>query len=79
MRYDVEMKTNRELGEKAGEIRGLKIGEKRGRIEGEKTGRKNEKKAVIKNLHKLNIPIEKIAQAVELKEEEVKAILNGKK
>ena len=35
MRYDVEMKTNRELGEKEGEIRGLKIGEKRGRIEGE--------------------------------------------
>ena len=79
MRYDVEMKTNRELGEKTGEIRGLKIGEKRGRIEGEKTGRENEKKAVIKNLHKLNIPIEKIAQAVELKEEEVKAILNEKK
>ena len=79
MRYDVEMKTNRELGEKEGEIRGLKIGEKRGRIEGEKNGRENEKKNVIKNLHKLNIPIEKIAQAVELKEEEVKAILNEKK
>ena len=77
--YDVEMKTNRELGEKEGEIRGLKIGEKRGRIEGEKNGRENEKKNVIKNLHKLNIPIEKIAQAVELKEEEVKAILNEKK
>ena len=44
MRYDVEMKTNRELGEKEGEIRGLKIGEKRGRIEGEKNGRENEKK-----------------------------------
>ena len=44
-----------------------------------KTGRENEKKAVIKNLHKLNIPIEKIAQAVELKEEEVKAFLNEKK
>ena len=71
MRYDVEMKTNRELGEKEGEIRGLKIGEKR--------GRENEKKAVIKNLHKLNIPIEKIAKAVELKEEEVKAFLNEKK
>ena len=79
MRYDVEMKTNRELGEKEGEIRGLKIGEKRGRIEGEKRGRENEKKNVIKNLHKLNIPIEKIAQAVELKEKEVKAILNEKK
>ena len=79
MRYDVEMKTNRELGEKAGEIRGLKIGEKRGRIEGEKNGRENEKKNVIKNLHKLNIPIEKIAQAVELNEEEVKAFLNEKK
>ena len=79
MRYDVEMKTNRELGEKEGEIRGLKIGEKRGRIEGEKNGRENEKKNVIKNLHKLNIPIEKIAKAVELKEEEVKAFLNEKK
>ena len=79
MRYDVEMKTNRELGEKEGEIRGLKIGEARGRIEGEKTGRENEKKNVIKNLHKLNIPIEKIAKAVELNEEDVKAILNEKK
>ena len=79
MRYDVEMKTNRELGEKEGEIRGLKIGEKRGRIEGEKNGRENEKKNVIKNLHKLNIPIEKIAQAVELNEEEEKAFLNEKK
>ena len=68
MRYDVEMKTNRELGEKAGEIRGLKIGEKR--------GRENEKKNVIKNLHKLNIPIEKIAKAVELTEKEVEEILS---
>ena len=31
------------------------------------------------NLHKLNIPIEKIAKAVELNEEEVKAFLNEKK
>ena len=79
MRYNVEMKTNRELGEKEGEARGLRIGETRGRIEGEKTGRENEKKNVIKNLHKLNIPIEKIAKAVELNEEDVKAILNEKK
>ena len=56
MRYNVEMKTNRELGEK--------------------TGRENEKKAVIKNLHKLNIPIEKIAKAVELTEKEVEEILS---
>ena len=63
MRYDVEMKTNRELGEKAGE----------------KRGRENEKRNVVKNLHKLNIPIEKIAKAVELNEEDVKAILNEKK
>ena len=56
MRYDVEMKTNRELGEK--------------------TGRENEKKAVIRNLHKLNIPIEKIAKAVELTEKEVEEILS---
>ena len=68
MRYNVEMKTNRELGEKEGEARGLKIGETR--------GRENEKKAVIKNLHKLNIPIEKIAVAVELTEKEVEEILS---
>ena len=38
----------------------------------------NEKKKVIKNLHKLNIPIEKIAKAVELTEKEVKEILSNK-
>ena len=62
MRYDVEMKTNRELGEKAGE----------------KRGRENEKRNVVKNLHKLNIPIEKIAKAVELSEKEVEEILSKK-
>ena len=36
MRYNVEMKTNRELGEKEGEARGLKIGKEQGRKE-EKT------------------------------------------
>ena len=61
MRYDVEMKTNRELGEKAGE----------------KRGRENEKRNVVKNLHKLNIPIEKIAKAVELSEKEVEEILSN--
>lgn len=35
----------------------------------------NEKKKVIKNLYKLNIPIEQIAQAVELTEKEVEEIL----
>ena len=60
MRYDVEMKTNRELGEKAGE----------------KRGRENEKRNVVKNLHKLNIPIEKIAKAVELSEKGVEEILS---
>ena len=60
MRYDVEMKTNRELGEKAGE----------------KRGRENEKRNVVKNLHKLNIPIEKIAKAAELSEKEVEEILS---
>ena len=60
MRYDVEMKTNRELGEKAGE----------------KRGRENEKRNVVKNLHKLNIPIEKIAKAVELTEKEVEEVLS---
>ena len=71
MRYDVEMKTNRELGEKAGEIRGLKIGEKRGRIEGEKTT----KEKIVKALKNMNLSIEQIAQAVELTEKEVEKIL----
>ncbi len=56
MRYDVEMKTNRELGEKEGEARGLKIGEEHGRKE-----KKNYKKFT-----RFNIPIEKIAKAVEI-------------
>ena len=67
MRYNVEMETNRKIGEKEGEARG--------REEGEKAGRENEKRNVIKNLHKLNIPIEQIAQAVELTEKEVEEIL----
>ena len=71
MRYNVEMETNRELGEKEGEARGRREGKK----EGEKLGRKNEKRNVIKNLHKLNIPIEQIAQVVELTEKEVEEIL----
>ena len=71
MRYNVEMETNRELGEKEGEARGRREGKKAG----EKLGRKNEKRNVIKNLHKLNIPIEQIAQAVELTEKEVEEIL----
>ena len=74
MRYNVEMETNRELGEKEGEARGRREGKK----EGEKLGRKNEKRKVIKNLHKLNIPIEQIAQAVELTEKEVEEILKEK-
>ena len=67
MRYNVEMETNRKIGEKEGE--------KLGRVEGETAGRENEKRNVIKNLHKLNIPIEQIAQAVELTEKEVEEIL----
>ena len=64
MRYNVEMKTNRELGEKEGE--------KRGREE----GRKDKEIQIIKKLYSVNMPIEKIAEIVELKEEEVKKILN---
>ena len=42
-------------------------------------GIEKEKKAVIKKLHELNISIEQIAKVVELKEEDVKEILNDKK
>ena len=45
-----------------------------GLVTGEKIGIEKEKKAVIKKLHELNIPIEQIAKVVELKEE-----LNDKK
>lgn len=50
-----------------------------GLVTGEKIGIEKEKKAVIKKLHELNIPIEQIAKVVELEEEEVKEILNDKK
>ena len=46
---------------------------------GEQIGIEKEKKSVIKKLYELNIPIEQIAKVVELKEEEVKEILNDKK
>lgn len=36
----------------------------------------NEKKNIIKNLHKLNIPIEQISKAVNLSEKEIKEILS---
>ena len=48
-------------------------------VTGEKIGIEKEKKAVIKKLYELNISIEQIAKVVELKEEDVKAILNEKK
>ena len=58
LRYDGEMKTNRELGEKEGEARGLKIGKEQ--------GRKEEKAKIIKKLYSLNIPIEKISEITEM-------------
>ncbi len=71
MRYNVEMETNREIGEKEGEARGLKIGEERG----EKRGRKDREIEIVKKLHSLDTPIEKIAEIVELSIEEVKKII----
>ena len=47
-------------------------------LEKAKKEAENGKKKVIKNLHKLNIPIEQIAKAVELTEKEVKEILSNK-
>ena len=57
----------------------LKKEAKEAREKGEQIGIEKEKKAVIKKLHELNISIEQIAKVVELKEEEVKEILNDKK
>ena len=67
MRYDVEMKTNRELGEKEGEARGLKIGKEQ--------GRKEEITKIIKKLYSLNIPIEKISEITEMCIEDVQKIV----
>jgi predicted transposase/invertase (TIGR01784 family) len=71
MRYNVEMKTNRELGEKEGEARGREEGRREGRREGEKTT----KEKIVKALKNMNLSIEQIAQAVELTEKEVEKIL----
>ena len=59
MRYNVEMKTNRELGEK----------------EWRKEGEKKTKEKIVKALKNMNLSIEQIAQAVELTKKEVEAIL----
>ena len=59
MRYNVEMKTNRELGEKEGEAR----------------GRKEKEVEIVKKLHSLNTPIEKIAEIVNISTEKVKQII----
>ena len=67
MRYNAEMETNREIGEKEGDARGVKIGEKR--------GRKYREIEIVKKLHSLDTPIEKIAEIVELSIEEVKKII----
>ena len=75
MRYNVEMETNREIGEKEGEARGVKIGEERGEKRGEKRGRKDREIEIVKKLHSLDTPIEKIAEIVELSTEEVKKII----
>ena len=57
----------------------LKKEAKEAREKGEQIGIEKEKKAVIKKLHELNISIEQIAKVVELKEDDVKEILNDKK
>ena len=59
MRYNVEMKTNREFGKKEGEAR----------------GRKEKEVEIVKKLHSLNTPIEKIAEIVNISTEEVKQII----
>ena len=69
------MERNREIGKKEGEARGVKIGEERGEKRGEKRGRKDRKIEIVKKLHSLDTPIEKIAEIVELSTEEVKKII----
>ena len=63
MRYNAEMETNREIGEKIGEER----------------GKKTEKMKMIKKLFEKNMKIDEIAEIVELNVEEVKRIVENKK
>ena len=58
MRYNVEMKSNREIGEKR--------------------GRKEKEEEIVKRLYLLKTPIDKIAEIMELKAEDVKKILGEK-
>ena len=68
MRYDVEMKTNRELGEKRRRSHvAWKLVKNR---EGKK-----EKTKIIKKLYSLNIPIEKISEITEMCIEDVQKIV----
>ncbi len=63
MRYNAEMETNREIGEK---------------IE-KSVVKKTEKMKMIKKLFEKNMKIDEIAEIVELNVEEVKSILENKK
>ena len=55
--------------------RGLREGRIRGREEGRKEGEKKTKEKIVKTLKNMNLSIEQIAQAVELTQKEVEAIL----
>ena len=69
----LEIADKLQLKKEAKEARG------KGLSDGLVIGIEKEKKSVIKKLHELNIPVEQIAKVVELKEEEVREILNDKK
>lgn len=53
----------------------MKIGEERGEKRGRKEGRRDREIEIVKKLHSLNIPIDKIAEIVELSIEDVKKII----
>ena len=64
-----------EYGREEGREEGRKEGRKEGREEGIAEGERKNKIKVVRKLHKLNMPIEEIAEVVELDMAEVKQIL----
>ena len=66
-------------GHAEGRAEGIEEGRAEGRAEGRIEGRAEEKKEIILNLHKMDMPIQDISKAVNLTKEEVQKIIEENK
>ena len=79
LRDEVWEKNNaREEGRKEGREEGRQEGVKEGRREGTEKGKKEEKIAIAKKLLKKGYSVEQIMEITDLKEEEIKELMNNK-